>query len=309
MKLSMNYGRQPKMKIKMFNSKIKLSLFEVFNKSLLEKKEAEILASFLLNKTREHILGHPEIEISPSLYNKFKVLEKKRLKNYPIAYLIGEKEFYGLNFKVNKDVLVPRPETEMMVDKIIDILKQEKNNKQTTRPLIIDIGTGSGAIIVSIASELKKLWPDNFKNIEFKALDISADALKIARNNARLHNLKAIKFYKGDLLNPVAKSLTDRNLIIAANLPYLTPSQVKGSPSISREPELALVAGNDGLKYYRELFKQLENIKYKSLTLFCEIDPSQSDSITSLAKTYFPTAKLEIIKDLANLDRFLKIIN
>jgi len=304
----------------MFNLKINSKLnsnktwLELLANSLLEKKDAEILASFLLNKTRENILSHPEIKVNSSLYNKFKVLEKKRLNNYPIAYLIGEKEFYGLNFKVNKNVLVPRPETEIMVDNIIDIYKWEINNSEKsaiiTEPFIIDIGAGSGAIIISIASELKRLFPNGFKDFEFKAVDISANALKIAKHNAKSYQLdKTIKFYRGNLLNPIKKLLAERNLIITANLPYLTPTQVKESPSISREPKLALIAGNDGLKYYRELFKQLKNIKYKSLTLFCEIDSSQTSSINALAKDYFPQAKLEIIKDLSGLNRFLKVMN
>lgn len=290
---------------------VKISLAEVFFETSLERKEAEILIARLLDKSREFILSHPEIKISSALYNNFKALEKKRLKNYPLAYLTGRKEFYGLDFKVNKDVLVPRPETETMVDNIIEILKPEenKNESRISKPLIIDVGAGSGAIIISLASELKKLSPADFKNFEFKAVDISGGALKIAQENARSHNLKTIKFYQGNLLSPTAKSLTGRNLLIAANLPYLTPAQIKNSPSISREPKLALAAGSDGLKYYRALFKQLENIKYKSLILFCEIDPSQADSIAFLAKNYFPAAKLKIIKDLAGLDRFLKIRN
>ncbi|MHB8904041.1 MAG: peptide chain release factor N(5)-glutamine methyltransferase [Patescibacteria group bacterium] len=301
----------------------KISLSEIISELSIEKKEAEILTAFLLNKTRESLLTDPDIKTDKLFYKKIKALEKKRLKNYPIAYLIGEKEFYGLNFKVNKDVLVPRPETEMMVDKIIEILKNESNNFEKdldtsknlfndnyNNPVFIDIGTGSGAIIIAIANEIKKFWPNDSDNFKFYGTDISEGDLKIAKKNARLHNLnKTINFFAGNLLEPVIKKLTKKNLIIAANLPYLTPAQVKGSPSISREPKLALVAGHDGLKYYRELFYQLENIKYKSLILFCEIDPSQSNSITSLAKKIFPTAKLEIIKDLASLDRFLKIIN
>lgn len=298
------------------NKAATISLSEINSELLIERQEAEILIAYLLNKTRESVLIHPETRIDISIYNKLNRLQQKRLKNYPIAYLTGQKEFYGLDFKVNKNVLVPRPETEIMVENIIDIFKPIENGQETngskkskiiTNPLIIDIGTGSGAIIISLASELKKLFPRDFKNFKFKAIDISAGALKIAKDNAKFHNLKTIKFYQGNLLNPIVKSLTIQNLIIAANLPYLTPAQIKKSPSISREPKLALVAGNDGLKYYRELFKQLKNIKYKSLTLFCEIDSSQSDSITYLAKNHFPQTKLKIIKDLAGLDRFLEV--
>jgi len=302
---------------------MKTSLSEILSELSIERKEAEILTAFLLNKSREALLAHPEIKVNDGFYKKLKTLEKKRLNNYPLAYLVGKKEFYGLDFKVDSKVMVPRPETEIMIDNIIDIFKQTANNfekdsdaltdiiiKRAENPLFIDIGTGSGAIIITLTHELKRLFPDDYTSFEFKATDISEGALSVAKSNAQLHNLsKKIKFYQGNLLKPVAKFLSERNVIIAANLPYLTPEQVKKSPSISREPKLALVAGLDGLKLYRELFYQLKDIKYRSLILFCEIDPSQSKPITLLAKNYFPQAKLEIVKDLAGLDRFLKIVN
>ena len=300
---------------------MKTPLSEILFNLAIERKEAEILTAFLLNKSRESLLANPEIELNEQFYKKLRVLEKKRLQNYPIAYLVGKKEFYGLDFKVNNKVMVPRPETEIMIDNIIDIFKQTANNfdkdskilieatdTKNENPLFIDLGTGSGAIIISLNHELKRLFPKNYTSFEFKATDISPGALQVAKNNAIFHNLnKTIKFYQGDLLKPVAKFLTERDVIIAANLPYLTLEQVKQSPSISREPKLALVAGSDGLKYYRELFKQLQDIKYKSLILFCEIDPSQTAAINALAGASFPAASFEIIKDLADLDRFLKI--
>ena len=314
-----------------------ISLGELLYNNLLDKRDAEILASFLLEKSREYVLSHLEITVNYSVLKKFKKLEKKRLENYPIAYLTGKQEFYGLDFIVNKNVLVPRPETEIMVDEIINIFKGAANSFESTnfsgtnfnstkvssasaldvlsdmpldKPIIIDIGTGSGAIIISLATELKRLLPSDFENFEFKAIDISKKALKVAKNNSIIHKLnKTINFYRGNLLEPITKLLSDKNLIIAANLPYLNPSQVKESPSISQEPKLALIAGNDGLKYYLELFEELKNIKYKSLTLFCEIDQSQSEKIISVAEIFFPSASCEIIKDLSGLDRFLMIIN
>jgi release factor glutamine methyltransferase len=299
--------------------KAKISLSEILSEISLEKKETEILAAFLLNKTRESILSHPEIQVSPIFCKQIKSLEKKRLANFPLAYLTGQKEFYGLGFRVNRNVLVPRPETELMVEYILDILKQRINELRNseaessdddTLPLIIDVGTGSGAIIISLASELRNFSINNFNNYQFIASDISPDAINIAKDNAKKHQLNTnIKFYRGDLLKPISKLLTNKDLIIAANLPYLTPSQVKGSLSISREPKLALVAGQDGLKYYREIFKQLQKIKYKSLIIFCEIDPSQAKSISILAKDIISGAKLEIIPDLSGRDRFLKLTN
>lgn len=271
-----------------------MNLLQILKNSSLPQKETESLLAFLLNKNREFLIAHPEIKISPVQCKKLRELEKKRLAGWSIAVLIGQKEFYSLNFKVDKNVLVPRPETEMIVDEIL------KTN--IVSPLIIDLGTGSGAIIIALAKNLK------LDKAQFLAVDISSPALKIARQNAKLHKLnKKIKFYYGNLLLPILKLLPGQNLIIAANLPYLTKKQIIASPSIKREPKLALDGGTDGLKYYQALFEQLKTIKYKSLELFIEIDPSQTSKIKTLAKKYFPPHILEIKKDLAGRNRLLII--
>jgi len=271
-----------------------MTFFQLLKISSLPPKETEILVTFLLHKNREFLLTHLETKISLPLLKKFKKLEKKRLLGWSIAALIGQKEFYSLNFKVDKNVLVPRPETEMIVD---EILKEAENDS-----LIIDLGTGSGAIIIALAKNFKTT-----KN-RFLAVDISSRALKIAKQNAKLHRLdKNIKFFQGNLLAPILKLLPNKKLIIAANLPYLTKTQINNSPSIKREPKLALDGGRDGLKYYQALFKQLKPVKYKALELLIEIDPSQTAKIKTLAKQYFSPKCLKIKKDLAGRNRLLII--
>lgn len=271
-----------------------MTFLQLLKTSSLPSKETEILVAFLLHKNREFLLTHPETKISAAAHREFKKLEKKRLTNWSIAVLTGQKEFYGLNFKVNKYVLVPRPETEMIIDEIKEI--------KATKPLVIDLGTGSGAIIVSLAKSL------GLNSAKFIAVDVSAPALKIAKGNAKFNKVgKKIKFYRGDLLLPILKLLPKQNLIIAANLPYLTREQIANSPSIKREPKLALDGGLNGLKYYLKLFKQLENIKYKSLSLFLEIDPSQIAKIKRITNHYFPNLSLEIKKDLAGHKRLVII--
>jgi len=284
----------------------------IFKESSLPRLDTELLIVFLLHKDREFILTHPATKISSTIYKKFKTLEAKRLKNWPIAYLIGRKEFYGLDFKVTPAVLTPRPETEMMVEEIIQLVKDYDQDGQPSH--IIDLGTGSGAIIVSAASEIRRLFPLRFTNIKLSAVDISASALNIARQNAKTHGLSAkIKFYHGNLLAPLklsAKRLTGQSLIIAANLPYLTPGQIKKSVSIRREPRLALNGGSDGLKYYRELFLALADLNKEqkfSLKILCEIDPSQDRKIRFLAAKMLPKAKVEIKKDLAKQQRLAVI--
>lgn len=254
-------------------------------------------------------MTHPETIISPAIHKKFKELEKKRLKNWPIAYITGHKEFYGLDLKVTPAVLMPRPETEMMVDEMIKMVKESSEP-----PHIIDLGTGSGAIVIAAGSEIRRLSPLRFKDIKLSAVDISASALKIAKQNAGTHKLNSkIKFYHGNLLAPLklgTKRLAGQSLIIAANLPYLTPAQIKKSPSIHREPRLALDGGTDGLKYYRRLFRESASLVKKqnfSLNILCEIDPSQSRPISALVKKILPKASLIIKKDLAGKFRLAKI--
>lgn len=277
-----------------------MTIKQAFINSLLPPRETEILLAFLIKKPREFLLTHPETNISAATYSRFKNLSKKRLANWPIAYLTGHKEFYSLDFLVNDKVLVPRPETEMIVEEIIG---QEENLPAKTT--IIDIGTGSGAIIISLAKNLKK---ENLKKISFLAVDISPAALRIAGQNARRQGLaKIIKFYHGNLLAPLSRQLKGRGLIIAANLPYLTKSQIAASPSIKKEPRLALEGGKDGLKYYQELFKQLKVLGPKSLTLIGEISPEQKVKILKLAKQYFPKLPAKIKKDLSGKNRFFII--
>ncbi len=278
----------------------------ILEESSLPRLETEILASFLLGQSREYLLTHPETGISHALYGRYKNLETKRLEGWPIAYLTGQKEFYGLSFKVNPAVLTPRPETEMMVEEIIAAAKRDKSKKA---PLIVDLGTGSGAIIVASATELRKLSPALFMKTKFMAVDISRQALNIAKENSLAHKLgRRIEFFHGNLLTPLKlneRKLAGRHLIIAANLPYLTKSQIKDSPSIQREPKLALDGGPGGLRYYKELFRQLADLELSGIhaRILCEIDPAQTVKIRSLIKKYLPQAELKIKKDLSRKDR------
>ncbi len=278
--------------------------------------EAEILMAKALKTSRESVLANSERQLTAGQQRQLNNLVRRRLTGEPIAYLLAEKEFYGLNFKVNKNVLVPRPETELIVDKALDLIGAlaQKGKKI----IMVDIGTGSGCIIISLAKQLSGLLPsDYFKNnLFFWATDISAPALKIARFNAQKHKLAGqIKFFSGHLIQPlinkISKTAADY-LIFLANLPYLTPKQIKSSVSIQSEPRLALDGGPDGLKYYRQLFKQ---IKAKKLTadfnlfLLAEIDPQQKTAFRKLKQKYWPTSLIEFSPDLAGQARLVKISN
>lgn len=284
------------------------NIASIIAKSTITHLDAELLLAFLLNTDREYIVCHPEIKIKSSIYKKYCSLEKLRHKNWPLAYLVGKKYFYNLNFSVNNHVLVPRPETELIIDEALKIYSKTKNDYEH---IIIDIGTGSGAIIISLMHELQNDFSVTFKKIKAFAIDVSSQALAVARKNAKDHQLNTnIKFICGNLLSPMkhySRIFSKSDIIITANLPYLSKKQITQSPSISREPRLALDGGIDGLKYYHELFKQISNLPFgpRHLHLLCEIDPTQAKKITKLANNLLPQGKCTIKKDLAGHPRMV----
>lgn len=285
------------------NKKLSLTISQILNSSPLSRRETESLLIYLSAWTREFILTHPETTFNKKLYSRFLLLAKKRQNNWPLAYLTGHQEFFGLDFFVNQRVLIPRPETEWLVEETIKTLPHYPN--QLT---IIDVGTGSGAIIISLAVQLITSTLTSHQNIEFIATDISRRALQVARHNATKHNLqKIITFKRGDLLQAIQQNLQNCDLIIIANLPYLSPQQINTSPSISHEPRLALDGGVDGLNYYRRLCQQLVKINYRSALLLWEIDPAQKPALEILINTIWPHNNHQFINDLRGQCRFLKL--
>ena len=253
--------------------------------------EARLLLAHVIKKDCVFVMAHPEYLVKPKEVIQFNKLVRARLAGWSSAVLLGVKEFYGLEFKVNKDVLVPRPETEILVDTVLEYLKNESS------ALIADIGTGSGAIITSLFKNLANT------NYQFYASDKSAKALVVAKTNAKKLGAKII-FLHGDLFQPylpIIKKTKPKNIIITANLPYLKPEEMK-EPSIKKEPRSALLSGADGLWHYKRLFKQL-NLLTK-VFLICEINPEQALKIEKLAKTSFPYAKTYFQNDYTKRVRF-----
>ncbi|HSR89434.1 MAG TPA: peptide chain release factor N(5)-glutamine methyltransferase [Candidatus Udaeobacter sp.] len=266
----------------------------------LDPRELEIFLAEILHKDKSFIFARPEHKLSLFQYFKLVYFTCQRKHGYSVAAIIKHKEFYGLDFSVNKYTLIPRPDTEIMVDKAIAEI-----NKIDKKIILIDVGTGSGCIPISIRKTLVN------KNINTIAIDISKEALKIARKNAKNHSTD-INFYQGNLLRPIIQTIkstaSDSEIIITANLPYLTEKQFQTEPSIWREPKNALVAKNNGLALYEELLQQIK-LAQISASIFLEIDPSQSEEIIKIIKQYLPDSNIEIKKDLAGLDRLVKIIN
>jgi release factor glutamine methyltransferase len=266
------------------------------------------------------LVTNGNLSILPRLYETYKSLIKRRCAGEPIQYIMGETEFYGLSFRVMPDVLIPRPETEHLVEKVLELAAQAQDagakahddfsalparlkscpDTETRRslvfkdPRILDVGTGSGAIAVSIAHD----WPE----AEITAIDLSPAALEVARGNAkRLGFADRIRFLEGDLLSPVAG---ERFEIVVSNPPYV-PSGDRASLSVEvreYEPALALFAGDDGLDVYRRLIPAAFDALVPGGFVALEIGYGQSPAITELlACAGFE--QIEFVPDLQNIPR------
>ena len=259
--------------------------------------DAEVLLAFALKVDRVYLLTQPAQPI-PWLKSwfYFYLILKRRL-NRPVAYLTGSKEFYGRNFIVNKNVLVPRPETEMLIEQALALAKAEHNNLKK----IIDLGTGSGCIAVTLALELK--------NIPIIATDISPAALTVAKANANQYQLShAILFLLGDTLIPLLnRKIELTNSLIVANPPYLLPAEITNK--LKAEPPLALDGGQDGLNWYKKLFTQIAQLPPPAGPdwLILEINPLVSTALQSLAQNILPLCQVRLKKDLNQFDRLLTI--
>lgn len=266
-------------------------LTETTNKLLIYSTsaslDAEVLLSHILKKDKAWLLANPNFKLNLWQTIKYNYLIAKRIKHYPIAYLIGQQEFYGLNFKVNKYTLVPRPESELFIDELIKIDPVKKT--------IVDIGTGSGCLIISLA----KYLPNN----TFLGIDISKQALRIARTNAQDHKTN-IRFIQNNLLD----GLNTKMDIIVANLPYLNLKQMN-EPSIQKEPASALIAKDNGLYYYKKLLHQISILSYKPEYILLEIDPRQAKLIKEHISSTLPEYNIEIAKDLSANDRLVILNN
>ena len=281
----------------------------------IDKLDAELLISHVTHKSREFLIAHPEYKVGKLESWKVFKLIKKRAKGIPLAYLIGHKEFFELDFMVNKYTLVPRPDTETMVELVLERLMTYDLGHKT---VLIDVGTGSGCIPISITKTVKTRFIAS-QNIDIVATDISKQALRIAKKNAKKHNVE-INFLHGNLLEPIIKSSELRTLthgasvfpenselIITANLPYLTEEQFETEPSIQHEPKSTLVADKKGLALYEKLLQQFANLPICQFTCFLEIDPGQTTHIKKIIRHTLPDYSITISKDLAGLDRIVTI--
>lgn len=270
--------------------------------------DARVLLEDVIKKDSSVIFSHPEMPLTNSQYAKFRSLIRRRKKGEPVAYLTGHKEFYGYDFYVNKNVLIPRPETELIVENAKHFLEYRIENRELsekTQLKIIDIGTGSGCIIISLMKEIQKTIIHNSPfNIRAFASDVSKKALYVARKNAGLHQVnKGIKFYNSDLFSN--KQMPKKYDIIIANLPYV-PSQTE---KLKFEPENSIYADDNGTQIIKNFLSQAKDRINVDGLILIEVDHRNAKELYNCAKKIYPNTKTALIKDLAKLDRVIKILN
>ncbi len=232
--------------------------------------DAEVLLSFVTGLSKEDLFFEPGRAMEEKLYHDYERLIARRKEGEPVAYIVGKKEFFGLEFNVDNSVLIPRPETEELVEKALEFIKEYDGKKLN----ILDMGTGSGAIAVSMASSINT-WNDKYdfdsSKIKITAVDISPKALKLAKKNAKKNKHdKLIEFVESDLIENI-KDIKKYGLVVA-NLPYLDPAKrSEYSRELSEEPYIALYAGESGLDYYLKLLVDLKKLEKKPhVILECE---------------------------------------
>ena len=243
----------------------------------------------MLGVPKEAIVAHPEIAIGPDDARRYDALIERRSAGVPVAYLRGYKEFYGLRFAVDERVLVPRPETELLVDAV----RAHAGGRSLT---VVDLGTGSGAIAVALAA--------SEPGLRVIAVDVSTEALDVARTNADANDA-TVEFRAGDLLSPI----TERVDVVAANLPYLRddePADLTGDrASLAHEPRLATFAGGDGLAVVRRAIADLPRVLAPGGAAFFECDPPQVAAVSALLA---PIGTVDVLRDLAGLERVVRVV-
>ncbi|MFA5853529.1 MAG: peptide chain release factor N(5)-glutamine methyltransferase [Patescibacteria group bacterium] len=253
--------------------------------------EAESLLAYLLKRDSAWLLAHDDAGITTNQAKAYAKLVGARARRVPFAQIVGERGFYGRVFAVTKDVLIPRPETELLVEAVLA--------RATDYETCIDVGTGSGAIGLTLMMERP--------NTKAVLYDVSTKALTVAAaNTKRLKLGRRVRLAKLNILKnklPEPKGST----ILLANLPYLPlATWKKAQPEVRvHEPKLALVSGKDGLDHYRALFKNLVRWKRAPQLLAIEAEPGQFEELTRLVRETLPTAKIEVLKDLHGDERVL----
>lgn len=258
-------------------------------------EQSATLLMLELGEMESHNLYYEyDSEIDEALLERYNVALERLLTQEPLAHILGYEWFYGYKFKVNEDVLIPRPETEELVANVLAEYDEYFANEKIT---LIDVGTGSGAIAISLAKEEA--------NLKVYASDISEEAIVVAKENAK--NLEAnVEFLCGDMLQP----FIDKGIkvdILVSNPPYIPSEEEMEKSVVDFEPHVALFGGNDGLKFYRMIFENAHKvIKEKSILAF-EMGYNQKEAMEKEARKYFPDDRMETVKDINGKNRMFFI--
>ncbi len=252
--------------------------------------EAELLLRDSLNIGRAQLYSEPDGEPSQEQEKDFWNLIERRLRREPTAYIVGHREFYGLDFYVDSSVLIPRPESELLVEKALEIAQKHKLSS------IADVGTGCGAIAISLALSLPQA--------RIYATDISAPALRVALANCQRHRVSGrVCLLAGDMLDPLPEPVS----LIIANLPYVRAPELSGMDTAGFEPGLALDGGRDGLEKIRRLCLRAGDKLRPGGHLLLEIGEGQGRAVTTLLRSLFPSAGVEVAPDLSGIDRVVSL--
>jgi release factor glutamine methyltransferase len=258
--------------------------------------EAELLLGHVLGMSRTQLYTEPERRLTSAEMEHLCHVVRRRLDHEPVAYILGHCEFYGIDFYIDYHTFIPRPETELLVEKAVGLAQCiSRRGKQI---IIADIGTGCGAIAISLALALPQA--------KIYATDISASALQVAEVNCRRHAVNGqVELSQGNLLEPLPQPVD----MIAANLPYIKGCEFKDlSPEIrDYEPTMALAGGKDGLDKIQQMLEQMPGKLKHGAYLLLEIGQGQGKMVTSLIESYFPQASIELISDLGGIERVVKV--
>jgi release factor glutamine methyltransferase len=256
--------------------------------------QAELLLAHTLETTRAGVLARLDEPISPEIAARYAGNVARRAKHEPLAYILGHQEFYGLDFYVDRRVLIPRHETEMLALLALERVRHASH----TSPMIVDVGTGSGALALTLARHLPQA--------RIMATELSPDALAVAQMNAaRLRQTERVRWLQGNLLDLVDEPFD----ILVANLPYIPTGRLAQLPEEIRrfEPRVALDGGFDGLSVFRRLLAQLESHATSGSTAFLEISEEQGGPAVESVRRQLPHARVELHRDLEGLARVVEI--
>lgn len=257
--------------------------------------DSQVLLAFILDKPRTWILAHPETRLSLEQTHRLETALARLEQGEPLPYVLGQWEFFGLDFYITPDVLIPRPETELLVERSLEWL-----GRHPTRRWIAEVGTGSGCIPVSLAKHI----PD----LKILASDISFPALKVAQHNIIKHQVAdQVYLLESDLLKGVSPAPSNRFDLICANLPYIPEDILKTLPVSHWEPRLALSGGEDGMYFISRLFQEVSRLLAPAASLFLEIEAGMGNSVRTLSLQHFPQASVTVLQDLAGRDRLVQV--